>query len=278
MGYLIYNGFIMEEDEFVLPVNNRALSYGDGLFETIIYHNQKVRFIAEHVERITEGLKALQIEVPSKISAGQLEQDIMMLAGRNNFPTEARVKLLVWRKTGGLFEPESNQAEYLLFTKPYRRPTEMKAEVYFCKNIKIQPHPWSQYKSLNALPYVMAGVEKKTRGADDMIICNQNNHIAECLYSNVWWIDNNILYTPSLDAGCINGIMRRQIMELCKKNKIAVEEGLYTREELMKADTVFTSNVNGLALIRRVDEHGFGQPHYLYTELKTKTDELLQHQ
>ena len=278
MGYLIYNGFIIEEEEFILPVNNRALSYGDGLFETLIYHNKKVRFINEHITRLTEGLKTLQIELPAKLTAKQLEKDIIMLAGRNNLYSEARVKLLVWRKTGGLFEPETNQAEYLLFTKTYRRPTEMKAEVYFCTKTKLHIHPWSQYKCLNALPYVMAGVEKKEKHADDVIICNQNNFVAECLYSNVWWIDNNKLYTPALESGCINGIMRGQILDLCKKNKIEYEEGLYTREDLMKADTIFTSNVNGLALIRRVDERGFGQPHYLFNDLKLKVEELLKNQ
>lgn len=275
MGYLIYNGFIMEEDEFVLPVNNRALSYGDGLFETMIFFNHKVRFVADHVERLTEGLKKLQIEIPAKFTAAQLEKDIIMLAGRNNLIGEARVKLLVWRKTGGLFEPETNQAEYLLFTKNYRRPTEMKEEVYFCKKTQLQITPWSQYKTLNSLTYVMAGLEKKEKDADDVIICNTQQHIAEALYSNIWWIDNNTIFTPSLESGCINGIMRRKIMEVCKANKIKMEEGLFGREELMKADTVFTSNVNGLALIRRVDEHGFGQPHYLYTEVKNSIDEKI---
>jgi len=68
----------------------------------------------------------------------------------------------------------------------------------------------SAFKTLNALPYVLAGNYRKQLGVDEVILLDTHGHLAECVASNLFWLKDGMLYTPSLNTGCIGGIIRQQ--------------------------------------------------------------------
>lgn len=257
----VYNGIAGE-----LPNSlNRGFFYGDGAFETMVFKNGRIDFIADHLQRIDEALDVL------KIKAGFTEDDISHLVqnlSRQNHLDQLRVKLVVWRKTGGLFEPSEEEGDWLLILSPFSEAPSEKHKVKAVGSIGHRQSLLSQYKVLGCASYVLAGLKKKETGADEVIILDEDKRVSECLYSNIFWIKNGILYTPSLNTGCIAGIIRKQIILYLDNRSIKVEEVAVPLGELLKADFAFTSNSAGCTILRRIEEETFQQENTLYEEIK----------
>jgi len=114
--FLSYNGNIIEEDELRIGADNRAFQYGDGIFETMYASGNKVQFFYDHLERLIKSMKILKMEVPVKFTVDTmgLQKDISKLLVKNKFYKGARVRMSVFRQSGGFYSPDSNETEYLI--------------------------------------------------------------------------------------------------------------------------------------------------------------------
>ena len=115
--------------------------------------------------------------------------------------------------------------------------------VDFYPDMCITPDILSPIKSINAQLYVMAAIYASENNIDDCIITNSTGGAAEGISSNIFFIQKGILYTPSIDQGCVNGVMRKIIIEIAKEAKIPVVECPVYKEELFDADELFLTNV-----------------------------------
>jgi branched-chain amino acid aminotransferase len=110
----------------------------------------------------------------------------------------------------------------------------------------------ANYKTCSALVYVLASIYKSKAGLDDCLILNSRSNICESTNSNVFLVKDNTIHTPSLEEGCIRGVMRKQIILLGKKNGLAVNETSVEPEKLKQADEVFLTNAaNGIRWVQR---------------------------
>jgi 4-amino-4-deoxychorismate lyase len=275
MKYLIHNSTLSSENELFLSPYNRAFAYGDGIFETMIFRNGKISFLQDHRLRLSEGLALLDICLPSALLDSILQKEVPLLIEKNNLaPQAVRIKLQVWRKEGGLVTPESSEADYLLQVSPHRQAPEVKSRAIVAESTRLSAHTLSKFKTLNFLPYIQAGIEKKKRGADEIILMDQEGNISECSIGNIFWEKAGILYTPSLATGCIEGIMRKQILEVCKQQNIFVAEGKFSVAELTAASTIFTSNVSGLSLIGFLEQKPLNQFSSIFQTIKENIPEI----
>ncbi|MEK6527875.1 MAG: aminotransferase class IV, partial [Nitrospirota bacterium] len=108
------------------------------------------------------------------------------------------------------------------------------------RNFKNALNP--KIKSLNFLNNILAKIEAKKRGAHEAIMLNYTGYVAEGTISNIFFIKNNILCTPALDVGILDGITRKTILDIAKRLKIKFREGKFTRNDIYKAEEVFISN------------------------------------
>ena len=115
--------------------------------------------------------------------------------------------------------------------------------------------------------YVQASLAKKKAGLDEFILLDEQGNISECLVSNIFWIKNNQVFTPSLETGCIAGIMRLNILRACQMLKAEAWEGFYSKADLLAADAVFTSNITGLRPILAISQQQFKTDHPLIAQL-----------
>lgn len=251
---LLYNGNFISESELRLPLTNRAFQYNDGFFETIMVVNGRIRFWQDHFDRIQTAAKALKIIVPEDFKQAAFEDKILQLADSNNALNYGRLKLKVWRGGAGLYTPETNVAEWLITLKPASAPSEKLEKVGVCTNVRTNFSPLSCFKGPNSLLYVMAGTEKKERGLDDMILLNQQGLISELTSSNIFWYLNGVLYTPSLETGCVNGILRRNILRWSASENIKTREAFFDVNSILQSDTVFSANVSGIKEIMTLND------------------------
>lgn len=262
--FLVYNSDILFENDFHVSVQDRAFQYGDGLFETVRYEQGKVCFWSDHFARLSAGLLLLQLVPAQELTADSLHQQLVQLLSANNLTNQpARIKIQIWRQPGGLYTPTQSTANVLITARPGKVFTMSSVQtVRLYDAFRVQASPVSALKTLNALPYILAGLFKQQQQADDVLILDPAGHLAECLASNLFWLSGQTLYTPSLQTGCINGILRRQIIRLAISKGIPLEEGFYLPSQLGQAQVVFCTNVMGMQWFHSIQD---GHTTYTYT-------------
>ena len=258
--FLVYNSDTLAETDFQLFASDRAFRYGDGLFETVRYEQNRVWFWPDHYARLTAGMKALHLDLPPDVNEAAVHQLVMDLLVANQLSNQpARVKIQVWRQAGGLYTPTTNEANILITVQP-GRPFSIteRASVGIYKDTRLTYSPYSAFKTLSSLPYVMAGIAKIEQGLDDVILLNASpdDYLAECQASNLFWFNNGVLYTPAIETGCVNGIMRQHILRIAASVGQPVDVGFHKSHVLSLAEAVFCCNVSGIQWIRSIETLG----------------------
>ncbi|MFH4968087.1 aminotransferase class IV [Gaetbulibacter sp. M240] len=243
-----FNGTIQENDQFI-SANNRGLNYGDAIFETIKYTSGKVLFWEDHYFRLMASMRIMRMEIPMSFTMEFLEAEIIKSLKANGLENNtARVKVIVYRKDGGLYTPETNDVEfvisvsvlesdvYALNKEPY--------EVDLFKDYYLSPSLLSTLKTNNKALNIVGSIYAKENGLNNCLILNTEKQVVEALNGNIFLVKGNTIKTPPLADGCLKGIMRQQILELGKSWKeYTFEEASISPFELQKADELFITNV-----------------------------------
>jgi 4-amino-4-deoxychorismate lyase len=266
--FVIYNFDTIRQEDFAPDPLNRSFMYGDSIFETMILKNGKIKYLDDHLERLFHGLKVLDIMLPARFTGTFLNESAAALAQLNDHTSYARIKLQVWRKSGGLIIPAEQEGVFVITASNLTPPDSIKEAVAFFDGVRLSYTPYSAYKTGNMLPYILAGIQLKKTGKDDLILFNNHDAVTECVYSNIFWVKDHTVYTPTIDCGCIAGIMRKQIIRFLKEKNIPVYEGKFGRAELLSADLAFTSNVSGIAVIANIGNKKMQLSNALVEEIK----------
>ncbi|PKV75486.1 branched-chain amino acid aminotransferase/4-amino-4-deoxychorismate lyase [Pontibacter ramchanderi] len=215
----------------------------------------KLRFWNDHKARIREAAAALYLAIPDYFWGEELEENLLQLARQRNAANFGRLKLKVWRAGEGLYTPHTNDIEWLATAAPTQPIPYTSIKVGISQMARTCLSPLSHFKGPHAPLYVLAGIEKQNRNLDDILLLNAQGHVAELISSNIFWLKDGVLYTPTVDTGCVNGILRRNILRWCQNKGIAVQEVLAAPDELLQADMVFSTNVTGIRSMKEIDTH-----------------------
>lgn len=243
--YCILNGHLISVYEPSVAFNNRAFRYGDSLFETIRTCNNKLMFLRDHITRLKLGMTVLRMNVPAEFNTENIYELIIQLLKHNAHAPNARIRLTVFRNEGGYYTPETNDISFLIESSELESEYTLNHKGFWVdvySDIKKSINKLANIKTGNALLYVMAGLAKQSMKLDECFIINENGTICESISSNIFLVKNGTLYTPSLNDGCVAGIMRKQIMTLATQHKILVFENNLTDYTLSNADEVFLTN------------------------------------
>lgn len=254
MSFINFNGNVIASGQAIIGVGNRSFKYGDGLFESIRMMNGKLMFADLHAERLRNGMEVLQIEGRGLITQQFLEEKVLQLALRNNIKENARVRFTVFRDSEGLYSPTAHTMGYTIeitktdLTDYASNYKGLIAQVY--EEITKPLNILSNLKTCNALLFVMAGIFRKENALDEVFILNQKGFLCEGMSSNLFLLYDGYLYTPSLEEGCVAGVMRAVVIALAEENGIPVIEAQINPDVLNEADEVFITNAtNGIQWI-----------------------------
>jgi len=260
--YLLFNDEYHPVDAPILTASNRSFKFGDGLFESMRMINGKLQFADLHADRLTAGMKALKMEGHALLDDYFLRQKTAELNKRNKWSGNVRFRLSVYRTGGGIYTPLENKAGYILeglSLKSNAYDINSKGLIVDVYDEMTKPvNKLSNYKTSNALLYVMAGLFKNQNRLDEAIILNQHGFLCESISSNVFVVYQNQIYTPALTEGCVAGVMRSVVTKMSKMNNIPVIEAQISPEILNEAEEVFITNAtNGIQWIM-----GYGRKRY----------------
>lgn len=226
---------------------NRAFIYGDLLFETIKIQQGKPQLIRLHYNRLTESARLLKFDF--ELDFGAFENAIISaLKGQQ----DARVRFTVYRDSEGFYTPQQHQTGHMVevFQLPDAKKEGISIGLY--TDLYKPCHELSNLKSGNALIYVMAGIWAKENGFDDAILLNEHGCICEATSSNIFLVKEDKVFTPALTEGCVDGVMRKHIIEQLKGEEYHITEAVITVEQLLEADHVFLTNaIQGIVPVKQ---------------------------
>ncbi|MDP2384843.1 MAG: aminotransferase class IV [Bacteroidota bacterium] len=252
-----YNGHLISIYEPVVSFANRAFRYGDALFETIRVINGKAMFLNDHLRRIKLSMTILRMNVPGDFNTENISRLISDLIKQNNIENDVRVRLTIFRNEGGFYTPKVNDISFLIETEDLEEKgaytfNEKGYAMEVFHDIKKHKNKLSNLKSGNALLYVLAGIYKKDIKMDECIIINDDGNICETISSNIFIVKNGALYTPALSEGCVEGVLRKQIIKIAQENRILCYEIPIVFNTMMNADEVFLTNaVKGIRWVEQ---------------------------
>jgi len=205
------------------------------LFETMLVVAGKIYDFASHIERLELGLKNLRIHLASD----NLENICNQLINLNKIQNGC-IRIIVSRgsEEGNNigYLPKNSQA-YFLVQAFERKYPEFKQVSLFVSSYKN--HLNTQAKTNNSLLYTLAMLEAQENNCDNALLIGTDGNICETASGNIFWIKNNILYTPSDDSAIILGTMRKKIISLWQKEIVT---GHFSLQDIIKADEIFMSN------------------------------------
>jgi branched-chain amino acid aminotransferase len=257
-----YNGEIIDGNEKIAGARNRGLRYGDGLFETIKVVNGKIQLESFHYDRLFQGLKTLQFELPGFFSPAYLSESILSLCRKNNCEQLARVRLNVFRGNGTLFNVEDPYPYVIIETETvpagYASFNENGLSIDIYKEVKKSCDILSNLKSNNFLPYILAGRYAKDNDLNDCLLLNSYDRICDSTIANIFWVKNNQVFTPPLSEGCVAGVMRRYLIQKIQGAGIAIEEMICPKQKLAEADEIFLTNaLSGIRWVAQLRDKSF---------------------
>ena len=258
---IIFNDKILDEKKIKFSIYNRAFLYGDGLFESIKIINGKPFNLEAHLKRLFSAsiLFDLQISTTKK----NLRNKITLLIKKNKIENAGNLKIIIFRKEGGKFLPKHNSTSFLIISKKsennlFKLNKNGSALGLFRDQLKPKGE-LSNYKTLSALQSVMCSIDARKKQKDDCLMFNSANNIIESSNSNVFYVKDKMIYTPKLLEGCVDGTMRKCILNLNNLD-FNILEAEVKIEDILNADEVFLSNaISGIRWVSSIEDNKFSQ-------------------
>ena len=242
----VFNGEYKDLDKIKVSPLSRAYTFSDSVYEVIPFFNENIIAFDKHIKRLSNSCSSLNIDADIEKSANEILHLISSSNLKNGY-----VYYQISRGVDSLRSHiHNNDLKEESFGYVVSHSYESKdLKVAICEDIRWQR---CDIKSTSLLGNVMSMNDAKNHHCDEVIM-HKNNEITEGGASNVFFVLNNIICTPSLSTNILPGITRELLITEIKKNGISVEEGTYSVENLLEAESVWlTSSTKGLAQVSEI--------------------------
>jgi len=239
------SGEFFEKEDAKISVFDHGLLYGDGVFEGIRVYSNRVFRLDEHLERLYESAKAIDLSI--HMPPEKLKEAVLETVHRNEMPN-SYIRLIITRGVGDLgLNPYTCKTPgiIIIVDKIALYPPDVYEKgltlvtVATQRNLPEAVNP--RIKSLNYLNNILAKIEAINAGVEEAIMLNSFGLVSECAGDNIFAIRKGVLITPSISMGVLEGITRNAVIELAREKGIEVKPVVMTRYDLFIADEVFLS-------------------------------------
>lgn len=243
-----FNGKLLQNNTDFLNHQNRGLRYGDALFESMRAVNGKLFFWEDHYLRLMASMRILRMEIPMEFTMEFLEEKIQDTLSANDLANyAARIRFSVFRNEGGLYLPATNDISFIIEAVPLDSPfyvlDENTYEVELFKDFYVNRDMLSTLKTNNKIINVVGSIFAEENGYQNCLLLNDKKEVVEALNGNIFLVKDNTVKTPPLKDGCLNGILRKKLIEILKRDtKWHYQEDHISPFELQKADELFITN------------------------------------
>lgn len=262
--FIYLNGKLVPEEKALVSVFDHGFLYGDGIYETMRSYRDIVFLIDEHIKRLFRSGNLIRLKIPR--SEEEIKKSIYRTLKKNNLK-DAYIRLSISRGSGEIgLDPElCKEPTFVIITKRFNEyPEELYRKgvtVSIVNTRRNAPEALNpKIKSLNFLNNILAKIEAKEAGTYEAIMLNYRGYLTEGTITNIFFVKRGSIFTPSIEAGILDGITRDLIIRVAERNGKNVKEGLYTPEDLYSADEAFITNTTLEILpVIKIDKNVIGK-------------------
>jgi len=266
--WIYLNNRFVQEAEAVISVFDHGFLYGDGVYETIRSYKNRIFMRDQHLGRLRRSAAAIGLSIP--IPEGNwpaLLHEAMKRNDVGNDQADAYLRITISRGAGdiGLDPGLCRTPTVVIMAKPLTSPPRQTyrdgVSLIVAKTRRNLPSALDpQIKATNFLNNILARREAIAAGAFDSLLLNWESLVAECTVSNLFFVSEGRLCTPSLACGILDGITRHIILMLAREERIPVDEGTFTLERLRQADECFLTNTSMEVMpVTKLDQRPIGE-------------------
>mgnify|MGYP003341204481 CR=1 FL=1 len=209
MNFIHHDGKVKPSSEAIAAPGDRGLKYGDGLFETMRYEEGRMLFSQGHMERMKKGMQALKLKLPSYFNEAFLQKALRELMALNGLEI-AKVRLQLFRNEG--LRDEGPNSSFFIETTPLLPAIPPSGTLVLYTEARKSTDIFSGLKHCNYLPYTLAALYAVEKKADDALVLNTKDTVADSTRANVFLFKNGKLFTPALTEGCVEGVFRKYLL------------------------------------------------------------------
>jgi branched-chain amino acid aminotransferase len=273
-----FNGTI-QDSSATLTEKNRGFLFGDAVFETLKVLDNKVLFAEDHYFRLMASMRICRMEIPMNFTLEYFEEQILTLTNSLDYTDSARVRMTIFRDSDGFYLPKTNDVGFVIVANRLNSKKYMLSkdfyEVELYKDFYVSKHLLSTLKTTNKMINITGSIFAKENDYHNCLLLNDDKNVVEALNGNIFMKMGNSIITPPISDGCLNGIMRKQLIELINKMEgfECVEKSI-SPFDLQKSDELFITNVIvGVQPITKYRKKEFGIDFSI--QLNGKINELI---
>ena len=258
------NGALVPRDKAVVNVFDSGFMLGDGVWEGLRVHRGRIAFLADHLDRLWEGLAALKID--PGLTQAQLTERLETTLGANAMTDHVHIRLMVTRGLRStpyqdprvvispatiVIAPEFKQAD----PATAERPLRLQSVATRRGRADVQDPGLNSHSKINCITACIQGIEA---GADEAIMLDPHGFVATCNSTHFFIVRHGEVWTSTGDY-CLGGITRRKVIDICRANGIPAFERNFTLRHCYAADEAFTTGTfAGLAPVGSIDGRTIG--------------------
>ena len=260
--YIFINKKLVTKNKAKIPVGDRGFLYGDGLFETMRGYSGNIFMFDAHLQRLFSSLNILKYKLNFDKSYVKLAVQKILNKNRLN-ACDSYIKLIVTRGiyNGGLnFEGSASPNLIIIAKELISYPDDnykkgIKVVSSSVKRVRIG-NPLYIHKLLNYFENIYARDEAYLNGVQEAIFLTRDHLVLEGATSNIFYIKDNIIYTPPLTQNILPGITRGVVADICRENKIRLKQRKIHYFDIAGADEIFiTNSIAEIMPVSEIDKH-----------------------
>jgi branched-chain amino acid aminotransferase len=261
--WISVNGSLHRRPDAKVSVLDAGFLLGDGIWESMHLHHGRFAFLDRHLDRLFHGARALEIDVGK--TREELTDTLYQTVRANNMTDGVHVRLIVSRgmKTTPYQDPGAAASGATIVIIPeWKTPDPALAErgLQLVTTDVIRPPTNAQDPRLNSLSKhncIAACIDAKRKGGEEGIMLDPHGNVSTCNSTHFFIVRDGEVWT-STGEFCLDGITRRNVVELCRANEIPVHERDFTIDDVHGADEAFvTGTFAGITPANRIDDVGF---------------------
>lgn len=257
--YIYFNSQFIKDTEATISPFDHGFLYGLGVFETFRIYKGFPFLLSDHLDRLQHAVDELGISY--KINQEEMFEMIQKLLVINECQSEdVTVRLNISAGNGevGKLLETYEQPNIFCFLRKAPITGMIEKDAAILKLRRNTPEGEFRLKSHHYLNNILGKRELRETPDVDGIFLTEEGYVAEGIVSNIFWVKDHCVYTPSLNTGILNGITRQFIIKCLNKLEIPIYEGKYTKEHLYEASEVMLTNSSQeIVAIRKVNDQNF---------------------
>ena len=232
------NGRFVEKKDALISVFDNSLLYAEGLFETFLAIDDRIIFVEDHLKRLYKGAEVIGLKIP--VSSDKLIK-WMIKTARLHPGKIKKLRMTITSGEASKWIGKQGKSQVILSASPHKMPE--KPFALLVSQYRVDQN--SIFRRIKTISYAIHAAALKQgheKNYDDALMLNEKGNIAEVTSANIFWVEKGKIFTPPINAGCLEGVTRKSVLTESRKIGIKISERNITLSKMLKADEIFISS------------------------------------